>query len=174
MTSEIFYHLLVDTRGKDLKYLHLLYFPKSGHFYAQKCVVACRCQDFVSNSPPTISAASVDFESSFSSVNIISFFLLTLHLWNYTNGPVLYSTHQSCKNYWWSSGTVAITRIFYGSTVAMTAAWALWITLNFHYMCSSSLLYCVSSCSVQSLTFCYFFICWHSPMISGDATMRSD
>lgn len=109
MNSEIFYHLLGDTRGKDAKYLHLLYFALSGHLYAQKCVVACWCQNFVSNSPPlrrdAISTASVDFESSFSSVNIALFSLLTLYLWNYTNGPVLYSPHQSCKNYWWSCGT---------------------------------------------------------------------
>lgn len=38
-------------------------------------------------------------------LNITLFSLLILCLWNFTNGPILYSPHQSCKNYWWSCET---------------------------------------------------------------------
>lgn len=84
MTADVFNHLLADTRCKDVKYLHLLDFNVSGHFYAEIHAVTCHFWNLVKNSPPlhtdTIPAVSVDFESPFSSVNSTLFSLVILYL----------------------------------------------------------------------------------------------
>lgn len=88
------------------------------------------CLDFVSNSPPlcmdTISAASVDFESSFSSSKyhiILSAYSLSVKFYKWPRSVFTSSIMQKLlvivRNWGLLPG------FFYGSTAAKTAAWAL-------------------------------------------------